>query len=104
MEATGSNNPGKAGAGFLGLNNLGEAGAGYLLTRPHETSPTKLTVGKEGLNLNSRGWKYPTGSLVLQTDYFRYDYLTSSSCPTTLNMMARPTPSSGSESTLSQSN
>jgi hypothetical protein len=90
------------------LNNLGKVGAGYLLTPPH-TAPRNYSHQadswqKEGLNLNSRGLKYPIGSLVLQTDYFQYDYLTSLSHPTTLNMMARPSPSNGSEYTLNQSN
>ena len=61
-----------------------------------KTTLTKTTVGKKGaLNQNTQKTERTIDSPVLQTDLLQYDYLTSSSRPTTLNMMARPNQGSG---------
>jgi hypothetical protein len=56
------------------------------------------------LNPNIEKLGYPTGSLVLQIDFFQYGYLTNASLPTTPNMMAKLNLSNGSRSTLNQLN
>jgi hypothetical protein len=59
---------------------------------------------KEELNQSIEKPKHKIGSLALQGNLLRYGYLTNSNLLTTPNTMAKPNPSSGSESTLSQSN
>ena len=79
--------------------------AKHLLGLPCKTTLTKTTVSKKGeLNQNTQKPERMIDSPVLQTDLLQYDYLTSSSRPTTLNTMARPNQGSGSESTHNQLN
>ena len=78
-------------------NNQERPEAKHLLRQPRKTTLTKTTVGKkEALNQNTQKSERAIDSPVLQTDLLQYDYLTSSSHPTTLNMMARPNQGSGS--------
>ena len=87
------------------LNNQERPEAGRLPRQPHRITLIKTIVGqKEVSNQNSKNSERTIDSPVLQTDLRQYDYLTSSNRPTTLNMMARPSPCSGSKCTLSQSN
>ena len=73
--------------------------------QPHRTTLTKTTVGwKEVLNQNTKKPERTIDSTVLQIDLLQYDYLTNSSRPTTLNMMARPNQSSGSGFTRNRLN
>ena len=86
-------------------NNQGRSEAKHPFRRPHRTTLTKMTVGrKEVLNQNTKKPERMIDSPVLQTDLLQYDYPTSSSRPTTLNMMARPNQGSGSGFTRSRSN
>jgi hypothetical protein len=83
----------------------GKTGPDLLFLQLLETTRTESTAGRKvELNPNTEKLEYPIGSLVLQIDSFQYGYLTNSSLPTTLNMMARLNLSNGSESTLSQLN
>ena len=73
--------------------------------QPHRTTLTKTTVSwKEVLNQNTKKPERTIDSPILQTDLLQYDYLTSSSRPTTLNMMARPNQGNGSEFTRNRLN
>ena len=73
------------------LNKQEGPEAKHLLRQPRRTTLTKTTVGKKGvLNQNTQKPERTIDSPILQTDLLQYDYLTSSSRPTTLNMMARP--------------
>ena len=86
-------------------NNQERSEAKHLLGQPCETTLTKTTVGKKGvLNQNTQKPERMIDSPVLQTDLLQYDYLTSSSRPTTLSMMARPNQGSGSGFTRNQLN
>ena len=86
-------------------NNQERSEAKHPFRQPRRTTLTKTTVGwKEVLNQNTKKLERTIDSPVLQTDLLRYDYLTSSSRPTTLNMMARPNQGSGSESTHNRLN
>ena len=81
-------------------NNQGRSEAKHPFKHPRRTTLTKTTVGwKEVLNQNTKKPEHMIDSPVLQVDSLQYDYRTSSSRPTTLNMMARPNQGSGSEST-----
>ena len=72
---------------------------------PRRTTLTKTTVGwKEVPNQSTEKPERMIDSPVLQADSLQYDYLTSSSHPTTLNMMARPDQGSGSGFTRNQLN
>jgi hypothetical protein len=87
------------------LSNRGKAGAEYLSKQPHGTTLTKMIAGrKERLNQSIEKLEPTIGSLALQANLLQYNYLTNSNLLTTPNTMAKPNPSSGSESTLSQSN
>jgi hypothetical protein len=87
------------------LNNRGKAGAEYLSKQPHETTLTKTIADKKkGLNQSIEKPEHTIDSLALQANLFRYIYLTNSSLLITPNMTAKPNPSSGLESTLTQSN
>ena len=87
------------------LNNQERPGVGRLPRQPRRITLIKTTVGqKEVLNRNSKKPKRTIDSPVLKTDLLQYDYLTSSSRPTTLNMMAKPNQASGSESTHNRLN
>ena len=71
--------------------------AEHLLGQPHKTTLTKTTVGKKGAqNKNIQKPEHTIDFPVLQTDSLRFDYLTSSNCPTTPSTMARPNQSNGS--------
>jgi hypothetical protein len=60
-----------------------------------------MIVGrKEGLNQNIKKLEDTIGSLALQADFLRYDYLTNSSLQTIPSTMAKPSLDSGSGSTL----
>ena len=86
-------------------NNQERLEAKYLFRQPRRTTLTKTTVGqKEVLNQSTQKPKRTIDSPVLQTDLLQYDYLTSSSRSTTLNMMARPNQGSGSGFTRSRLN
>ena len=86
-------------------NNQGRSEAKYLFRHPHRTTLTKMTVGrKEVLNQNIKKPERTIDSHALQTDLLQYDYITSSSRPTTLNMMTRPNQGSGSGFTRSRLN
>ena len=88
-----------------GSNNQERPEAKHLLGRPRKTNLTKTIVGKKGaLNQNTQKPERTIDSLVLQTNLLQYDYLTSSSCPTTLSMMARPSQGSGSGFTRNRLN
>ena len=77
-------------------NNQERPEAKHLLGLPRKTTLTKTTVGKKGvLNQNTQKPERTIDSPVLQTDLLQYDYLTSSSHPTTSSMMARPNQSNG---------
>ena len=72
-------------------NDQERSEAKHLFGQPHRTTLTKTTVGKKGvLNQNTQKPERTIDSHILQIDLLQYDYLTSSSRPTTLNMMARP--------------
>ena len=72
-------------------NNQGRSEAKHPFRHPHRTTLTKTTVGrKEVPNHNTKKPERMIDSPILQTDLLQYDYLISSSRPTTLNMMARP--------------
>ena len=78
-------------------NNQDRSEAKYPFGQLRRTTPTKMTVGwKEVLNQSTGKPGRTIDSPVLQADLLRYDYRTSSSRPTTLNMMARPNQGSGS--------
>ena len=78
-------------------NNQERPEAKHLLGQPRKTTLTKTIVGKKGaLNQNTQKPERTIDSLVLQTDLFQYDYLTSSRCPTTLSMMTKLNQGSGS--------
>jgi hypothetical protein len=85
------------------LSNQGTTGEGHQLLRLLETTLTMSTSRRAELSRSTGKLGYPIGSLVLQIDFFRYDYLTSSSLPTIPSMTARPNQSSGSGSILNQS-
>ena len=81
-------------------NNLGRSEAKHPFIHPRRTTLARTIVGrKEVPNQNTKKPERTIDSPVLQTDLLQYDCLTSSSHPTTLNMMARPNQGSGSEST-----
>jgi hypothetical protein len=87
------------------LSNRGKAGAEYLTKQPHGTTLTKTIAGRrEKLNHSIEKPEHMTGSVVLQANLLRYDYLTNSNLPTTPNTTVKLNPSNGSESTLNQSN
>ena len=86
-------------------NNQGRSEAKHPFRHPHRTTLTKMTVGrKEVPNQNTKKPEHTIDSPILQTYLLQYDYLTSSSHPTTLNMMARPNQGSGSGFTRSRLN
>ena len=86
-------------------NNQERPEAKHLLEQTRRTTLTKMTVGKKGAqNQNIRKPERTTDSPVLRTDLLQYDYLTSSSRPTTPSMMARPNQSNGSGFTHNQLN
>ena len=86
-------------------NNQDRSEAKHPFRQPRRTTLTKTTVGwKEVLNQNTKKPERTIDSPVLQTDLLQYDYLTSSSRPTTLNMMARPNQGSGSRFTRNRLN
>ena len=71
--------------------------AEHLLGQLRKTTLTKTIVGKKGAqNHNIQKLERTIDSPVLQIDLLQYDYLTSSSHPTTPSMMARPNQSCGS--------
>ena len=77
-------------------NNQERLEAKHLLGQPRRTTLTKTTVGKKGAqNQSIQKPERTIDSPVLQTDLLQYDYLTSSSHPTTPSMMARLNQSSG---------
>jgi hypothetical protein len=85
------------------LSNQGTTGAGHQFLRFLETTLT-VSIGERAEQSQSTGkLGYPTGSLVLQTDFFRCNYLTSSSLPTIPSMMAKSNQSSSLKSILNQS-
>jgi hypothetical protein len=84
-------------------SNQGTTGAGHQFLRLLETTLIASTGGRAELSQSTGKLRYSIGSFVLQTGFFRYDYLTSSSLPTIPSMMARPNQSSGSGSILNQS-
>ena len=72
-------------------NNQDRSEAKHPFGQPHRTTLVKTTAGwKEVLNQSTEKPGRTIDSPVLQTDLLQYDYLTSSSRPTTQNMMARP--------------
>ena len=78
-------------------NNQERPEAKCLLGQTHRTTLTKTTVGKKGAqNQSIQKPERTIDSPVLQTDLHQYDYLTSSSRPTTPSVMARPNQSNGS--------
>ena len=86
-------------------NNQERSEAKHLLGLQRKTTLTKTTVGKKGaLNQNTQKPERTIDSPILQTDLLQYDYLTSSSRPTTLNMMGRPNQGSGSGFTRNRLN
>ena len=86
-------------------NNQERPEAKHLLGQPRRTTLTKMTVGKKGAqNQNIQKPERTIDSPVLQTDLLQYDYLTSSSHPTTPSTTARPNQSNGSGSTHNQLN
>ena len=86
-------------------NNQERPEAKHLLGQLRKTTLTKTIVGKKGvLNQNTQKPERTIDSPVLQTNLLQYDCLTSSSRPTTLNMMERPNQSSSSELTRSRLN
>ena len=86
-------------------NNQDRSEAKHPFGLPRRTTLTKTTVGwKEVPNQSIEKPKHMIDSPILQANSLQYDYLTSSSHPTTLNMMARPNQGSGSESTHNQLN
>ena len=65
-------------------NNQERPEAKHLLGQPRKTTLTKTIVGKKGVqNQNIRKPECTIDSPVLQIDLLQYDYLTSSSRPTT---------------------
>ena len=79
------------------LNNQERPEVGRLPKQPRRITLIKTTVGqKEVSNQNSKKPERTIDSPVLRTDLLQYGYLTSSSHPTTLNMMARLNQGSGS--------
>ena len=86
------------------LNNQERPEAKHLLRQPRRTTLTKTTVGSKVLNQNTKKPERTIDSPVLQTDLLQYDYLTSSSRPTTLSMMAKLNQGSGSGYTLNRLN
>ena len=85
-------------------NNQERPEARRLLRQPRKTTLTKTTIGKKALNQNTQKPEHMIDSPVLQTDLLQYDYLTSSSRPTTPSMMARPNQSNGSGFTRNRLN
>ena len=86
-------------------NNQERLEAKHLLRQPRRTTLTKTTVGqKEVPNQNTKKPERMIDSPVLQIDLLQYDYLTSSSRPTTLSMMARLNQDSGSGYTRNRLN
>ena len=78
-------------------NNQGRSEAKHPFRHSHRTTLTKMTVGrKEVPNQNIKKPERTIDSPALQIDLLQYDYLTSSSRPTTLSMMARLNQGSGS--------
>ena len=78
-------------------NNQERSEAKYPYRQPHRTTLDKTTVGqKEVANQNTKKPERMIDSPILRTDSLQYDYLTSSSRPTTLSMMARLNQGSGS--------
>ena len=74
-------------------SNQDRSKAEHPFRQPHRTTLTKTTVGwKEVPNQNIEKLGCTIDSPILQADLLQYDYLTSSSRPTTLNMMAIPKP------------
>jgi hypothetical protein len=69
-------------------NNQGTTGAGHQFLCLLETTLIASTSGRVERNQNTGKLGYPIGSLVLQTGFFRYDYLTSSSLSIIPSMMA----------------
>jgi hypothetical protein len=102
MEAA-TEEAGETNTEVIELSNQGTTRACHQFLRLLKTTLTTSTGGRAELSQSIGKVGYPTGSLVLQTDYFRYDYLASSSLPTIPSMMARPNQSSGSGSILNQS-
>jgi hypothetical protein len=78
------------------LNNQGTIGAGHQFLWLLKTTLIVSTGGRVELSQSTEKLGYLIGSLVLQTGFFQYDYLISSSLPTIPSMMARPNQSSGS--------
>ena len=86
-------------------NNQGRSEAKLPFEHPRRTTLNKMIVGKKEVpNQNTKKPERMIDSPVLQTDLLQYDYLTSSSHPTTLNMMARPNQGSASGFTHSRLN
>ena len=86
-------------------NNQDRSEAKHPFGQLHRTTLIKTTAGwKEVLNQSTEKPGRTIDSPVLQADLLRYNYRTSSSRPTTLNMMARPNQGSGSESTHNRLN
>jgi hypothetical protein len=57
------------------LSNQGTTGAGHQFLCLLETTLTASTGGRAELSQSTGKLGYPIGSLVLQTDFFWYDYL-----------------------------
>jgi len=77
-------------------NDQERSEANHLFRQPRRTTLTKTTFGKKGaLNQNTQKPERTIDSSILRTDLLQYGYLTSSSHPTTLSMMARPNQGSG---------
>ena len=79
------------------LNNQERPEAGRLPRQPRRITLIKTIVGQKKVpNRNSKKLEHTIDSPILQIDLRQYDYLTSSSHPTTLSMMAKLNKSSGS--------
>jgi hypothetical protein len=85
------------------LSNQGTTEVGHQFLRLLEITLTTSTGRRAKLSQSIGNLGYPTGSLVLQTDFFWYGYLTSLSLPTIPSTMARPNQSSGLGFILNQS-
>ena len=87
------------------VNNQDRSEAKHPFGQSRRTTLTKTTVGwKEVPNQSTEKPERMIDSPVLQVDLLQYDYLTSSSRPTTLSMMARPNQGSGSGFTRNRLN
>jgi hypothetical protein len=64
------------------LSKQGTTGAGHQFLWLLETTRAASTGRRAELSRSTGKPGYPTSSLVLQTNFFRYDYLTSLSLPT----------------------